>query len=104
VLWIRLDGEGALHRQLHRAMRDAILEGRLEPGHRLPSTRAFARELGLSRNTVLQAVEQLIAEGYATGRIGSGTYVASPLPASWEGSHGAGGAGGEARGRGTPCR
>lgn len=80
MLWIKLDGEGALYRQLYRALRSAILEGRLGPEERLPSTRAFAAELGLSRNTVLQAMEQLIAEGYATGRVGSGTYVAGVLP------------------------
>ncbi|MFN2427211.1 MAG: PLP-dependent aminotransferase family protein [Candidatus Binatia bacterium] len=80
MLWVKLDGDGALHRQLYRAMRSAILDGRLSPDDRLPSTRSFARELGLSRNTVLQAIEQLVAEGYASGRVGSGTYVAATLP------------------------
>ena|SRR5437868_9353150 len=80
VLWVKLDGEGALHRQLYRALRASILDGRLGPDERLPSTRSFARELGLSRNTVLQAIDQLVAEGYACGRVGSGTYVASELP------------------------
>ena len=84
-MWLPLDGEGALHRQLYRALRAAILEGRLEAGARLPGTRALARELGVSRNTVLQACEQLVAEGYATGRPRSGTFVAigdvpAPLP------------------------
>lgn len=94
MLWVKLDGDGALHRQLYRAMRAAILEGRLQPEERLPSTRAFARELGLSRNTVLQAIEQLVAEGYAAGRVGSGTYVSSvvpqPAPKSLGGAAGAG--------------
>jgi GntR family transcriptional regulator / MocR family aminotransferase len=80
VFWVKLDGEGALHRQLYRALRSAILDGRLTPADRLPSTRSFAKELGLSRNTVLQAIDQLVAEGYATGKVGSGTYVASELP------------------------
>ena len=80
MLWVKLDGDGALHRQLYRALRSAILDGRLGPEQRLPSTRSFARELGLSRNTVLQAIDQLVAEGYAAGRVGSGTYVASELP------------------------
>lgn len=75
-MWLQLDGEGALHRQLYRALRAAILDGRLVAGARLPGTRALARELGVSRNTVLQACEQLIAEGYATGRSRSGTFVA----------------------------
>jgi GntR family transcriptional regulator/MocR family aminotransferase len=80
VLWVKLDGDGALHRQLYRALRSAILDGRLGSGEKLPSTRSFARELGVSRNTVLQAIDQLVAEGYASGRVGSGTYVASELP------------------------
>jgi GntR family transcriptional regulator/MocR family aminotransferase len=80
VLWLRLDGRGPLHRQTHRALRAAILAGRLRGGERLASTRALARELGVSRNTVLQAYEQLVAEGYATARGGSGTYVADALP------------------------
>lgn len=80
MLWVKMDGQGALHRQLYRALKSAIVEGRLEAGQRLPATRAFAQELGLSRNTVVQAVDQLVAEGYATGRVGSGTYVADVVP------------------------
>src|SRR5512143_608691 len=76
-MWLQLDGEGALHRQLYRALRAAILDGRFEAGARLPGTRALARELGVSRNTVLQATEQLVAEGYATGRPRSGTFAAT---------------------------
>jgi GntR family transcriptional regulator/MocR family aminotransferase len=78
---LTLDGEGALHRQVYRALRGAILAGRLRGGTRLASTRTLARDLGVSRNTVLQAYEQLVAEGYAAGREGSGTYVAEALPA-----------------------
>ena len=74
-MWLPLDGEGALHRQLYRALRAAILDGRLAPGARLPGTRALALELGVSRNTVLQASEQLIAEGYAETHPRSGTFV-----------------------------
>jgi len=76
MLWIRLDGEGPLHRQLYRALRGAVLSGRLRAGKRLPSTRALARELGLSRNTVLLATEQLLAEGFAVSRSRAGTFVA----------------------------
>jgi GntR family transcriptional regulator/MocR family aminotransferase len=79
---LALDGEGALHRQVYRALRGAILGGRLRAGERLASTRTLARDLGVSRNTVLQAYEQLVAEGYAAGREGSGTYVAEALPAA----------------------
>jgi GntR family transcriptional regulator/MocR family aminotransferase len=78
---LRLDGDGPLHRQAYRALRAAILERRLAAGARLPATRALARECGLSRNTVLAAYEQLVAEGYATARVGSGTRVCETLPA-----------------------
>src|ERR1019366_5890784 len=60
--------------------REAVLGGRLPPGSRLPSTRAFAAELGISRNTVMGAFDQLLAEGYLEGKVGSGTYVAQELP------------------------
>jgi GntR family transcriptional regulator/MocR family aminotransferase len=69
-----------LHRQLYEALRAAVLTGQLRPGSRLPATRALAAELGVSRNTVLAAYEQLLAEGYVEGQVGSGTYVARALP------------------------
>src|SRR5262245_76256 len=77
---VSLDGSGALARQLYRALRGAILGGVLPPGARLPSSRALASEVGVSRNTVLLAYAQLLDEGYVTGRRGSGTYVPSELP------------------------
>jgi GntR family transcriptional regulator/MocR family aminotransferase len=64
-----------LHRRLYRALRDAIFDGRLPAGSRLPSTRTLAGELDLSRNTVLTAFDQLAAEGYVGGRAGAGTRV-----------------------------
>jgi GntR family transcriptional regulator / MocR family aminotransferase len=70
----------ALHRQLYYRLRDAILTRRLVPGVRLPPTRALATELGVSRNTVVTAYEQLLAEGYIEGKVGSGTYVSRALP------------------------
>jgi GntR family transcriptional regulator/MocR family aminotransferase len=66
--------------QLYQQLRDAMISRRLPPGTQLRATRILARELGCSRNTVLGAFEQLIAEGYLEGRIGSGTYVADILP------------------------
>ena len=93
MLWLQLDGDGPLHRQLYRALRAAILNGRLAAGQRLPGTRQLARELGISRNTVLQACEQLLAEGYTTGRARSGTFVADALPARASGPRGASGSG-----------
>jgi GntR family transcriptional regulator/MocR family aminotransferase len=68
------------YRQLYTALRAAILEGRLRPGVKLPSTRDFARRYTLARGTVVTAFEQLKAEGYLAGRVGSGTYVSEVLP------------------------
>jgi GntR family transcriptional regulator/MocR family aminotransferase len=79
-MWLALDAEGPLHQQVYRALRGAILGGALRPGARLPATRALARELGLARNTILQAYAQLLDEGYAVARRGSGTSVAATLP------------------------
>ncbi|HEY7127008.1 MAG TPA: PLP-dependent aminotransferase family protein [Ktedonobacterales bacterium] len=69
-----------LYRQLYDGLRRAILAGQLRPGVRLPSTRALAGELNLSRNTVMSAYLQLFAEGYLEGKVGAGTYVARSLP------------------------
>lgn len=70
----------ALYRQLYDGVRMAILAGRLTPGTRLPATRTLAADLGISRHCVVTAYEQLLAEGYADGTVGSGTYVAPTLP------------------------
>ena len=63
-------------RSLEQALRDAIRDGRLQPGTRLPGTRSLAAELGVSRGTVVEAFEQLIAEGWLSSARGSGTSVA----------------------------
>jgi GntR family transcriptional regulator/MocR family aminotransferase len=76
---LELDGNGPLHAQLTRALKAALLAG-AAGGARLPATRQLARELGLSRNTVLAAYEQLRAEGFIDGRVGSGSYVSPQLP------------------------
>ena len=73
-------GDRPLHRQLYFVLREAILESRLGPGARLPSSRALAKDLGVSRNTALAAFEQLLAEGYIEGRVGAGSYVSQHLP------------------------
>ena len=77
-------GSRALLRELHRQLRAAILDGRLQPGLRLPATRALAAALGVSRNTAVAAYDLLLSEGYLVGRPGAGTYVAVLLrqPAS----------------------
>lgn len=69
-----------LYRQLYDELRSAILRGQLAAGTQLPSTRALADRLGISRTTVVIAFEQLFGEGYVEGKKGSGTYVASVLP------------------------
>lgn len=68
-----------LHRQLYDALRQYILQGRLSPNGRLPSTRALAEQLQIGRNTVIAAYDQLLAEGYIETKAGSGTRVASHL-------------------------
>jgi len=82
ALCLELDKQNPLplFRQLYAGLREAILTGRLEGGTRLPPTRILAQELHISRNTVVNAFEQLIAEGYLEGKIGAGTYVAHVLP------------------------
>lgn len=69
-----------LHRQLGKQVRQAILEGRLLPGTRLPSTRTLANVFHISRNSVVVAYEELCAEGYLIGIAGSGTCVADDFP------------------------
>jgi GntR family transcriptional regulator / MocR family aminotransferase len=73
-------GSGAVMRVLHRELRSAILDGRLKPGLRLPSTRILADSWGVSRNTVMGAYDLLLSEGYLFARHGAGTYVAEALP------------------------
>ncbi len=79
---LELDASAAtpLYRQLYDQMRDAILARRLAAGLRLPPSRALADDLSVSRNTVVNAFEQLTAEGYIAGKVGSGTFVAQTLP------------------------
>jgi len=72
--------DGTLNKRLNDAIRLAILEGAIAPGCRLPSSRDLAQQLSLSRNTVIAAYEQLLAEGYIETRTGSGTYVTEQLP------------------------
>lgn len=69
-------------RSLYLQLKEAIVNGRLQPGVSLPSTRAFAAALGVSRNTILAAYQVLISDGYLASRQGSGTYVARVTPAA----------------------
>lgn len=74
--------------QIYLQLRSAILSGTLHPATKLPSTRALAAQLGVSRSAVVSAFEQLLAEGYATGKSGAGTFIASDLPEPFGASHG----------------
>jgi GntR family transcriptional regulator / MocR family aminotransferase len=69
-----------LQAQIYEAVRRAIVDGVLAPGTRLPSTRALADDLGVSRTTAVLALGNLLAEGYLVARRGSGTFVAGELP------------------------
>jgi len=77
-LLVRLDRSAGqpLRTQLEAGLREAIRDGRLRGGERLPSSRELARELGVSRGMVQECYGQLLAEGYLTSRTGSATRVA----------------------------
>src|SRR5262245_63776913 len=81
-LLVRLDARdrSGLQRQICASIQRAILDGVVVPGTRLPSSRALAEDLGISRTTTLLAFDQLHAEGYLSARHGSGTFVAEELP------------------------
>ena len=64
-----------LQSQLCRQIRESIINGQLRAGVRLPSTRDLAGQLGVSRNTIVYALDQLVSEGYLQSRVGSGIYV-----------------------------
>ena len=74
-MFLELDGRGPLYDQLTRALKASILDGRIGAGTQLPPTRELAQELEISRTTVLAAYEQLRAEGFIDGRVGSGSFV-----------------------------
>ena len=76
-LHIDLESSVPVYRQIGAAIRTAVREGRLNPGHRLPPTRDLARELGVNRNTVVAAYEMLAGEGWIRSHTGKGTFVVS---------------------------
>jgi GntR family transcriptional regulator / MocR family aminotransferase len=76
---ISLVGRTDLSGEIYRQIRQAILDGRLRPGERLPPTRELATALRVSRSTVTVAYESLLAEGFATSHTGSGTFVSHHL-------------------------
>ena len=77
-MWLTLDDQSplSLNRQICSQIRALILRGDLPAGHRLPSTRQLGKDIGVARSTVMEAYDQLLAEGYLESRGGSGTSVA----------------------------
>ncbi len=71
---------GSQSNQVHAGLRAAILAGRLQAGMRLPSSRGLAVQLGVRRNAVVVAYEQLLGDGLVESRAGAGTFVAASLP------------------------
>ena len=78
---VSLAGRGDLSARIYRQLHEAVLDGRLRSGERLPPTRELARQLAVSRNTVALAYERLTAEGFLVGRVGAGTFVCATPPA-----------------------
>src|SRR5687768_13569454 len=78
---ISLVDRSNLSGEIYRQIRQAILDGRLRPGARLPPTRELAAALTVARSTVTVAYESLLAEGFATSHTGAGTFVSHQLEA-----------------------
>jgi GntR family transcriptional regulator/MocR family aminotransferase len=81
-LVFQIDRAGGLSyvRQIAKALTEEVQRGRLRPGDRLPGTRTIARTLRVHRQTVVAAIEELVAEGWLVSRPASGTFVASGFP------------------------
>ncbi|NNF80563.1 MAG: PLP-dependent aminotransferase family protein [Rhizobiales bacterium] len=82
LLGVALESEATkpAYQQLYEQVRDLILSGRLPTGARLPSTRSYSKELGLSRTTLIAAYDQLVSEGYLEARRGAGIFVSQFSP------------------------
>lgn len=80
-MWIAIDSNRKmpLNRQIYNRIREMILNGTLISGEKLPSTRRLSKDLGVSRNTILEVYNQMIAEGYLEGHHGSGTVVSGGM-------------------------
>ena len=77
-MWLTLNGDGPLYQQVYNAVRSRILSGDISEGQRLPPSRKLSKDLGVSRNVVLIAYDQLKAEGYAEASSGGGTRAIVP--------------------------
>ncbi|MFV0347950.1 MAG: PLP-dependent aminotransferase family protein [Halodesulfovibrio sp.] len=80
-MWLSLDAQSplSLNRQICAQIKTLILNGHLSGGDRLPSTRQLGKDLDVARSTVIEAYDQLLAEGYIESRRGSGTCVAQGI-------------------------
>ena len=94
---VTLKGRGDLTARIYRQLFDAVLDGRLRPGERLPPTRELARRLEVSRNTVALTYERLVAEGVLTSRVGAGTFVSTDPIGSTRARHAPAGIAAQAR-------
>ena len=75
TIHVSLDSPGDRTARIYVALRQAILDGRLARGDRVPATRDLAGQLGVARGTVTSAYDRLVAEGFLESRTGSGTFV-----------------------------
>ena len=82
---VRLDRRqrAPLQSQLYWQIRELVISGQLISGIRLPSTRDLVRQLGVSRNTIVNALDRLVSEGYLNSRVGSGVYVSDLKTSEW---------------------
>ena len=83
AIYLDCDSAIPLYRQLTEKIRTAVLEGRLKPNQKLPSSRSLAKSLAVSRSTITLSYEQLESEGYLETKRGSGTYVSHQIPDEW---------------------
>lgn len=80
ALSLQRDSTVPLHEQVFEQVRQAIVGRQLAKGARLPPTRSLAVELNVSRSTIVLVYERLLSEGYVSGRVGAGTFIADILP------------------------
>lgn len=71
---------GKIKQQFYDALKEAILNGQLKPGTKLPSSRTLSEMMSISRNSVIAGFERLMDEGYLISKKGSGTYVCPTIP------------------------
>lgn len=79
-LFVDPSARRSITRSIYRQLREAIASGRVAAGDRLPPTRELAAQLGVSRHTITTVYDQLVGEGYLSGRAGGGTFVNSASP------------------------